>query len=53
LEIIIKSGFGDKYEMFGAQTKHSSLFLKLFSESTSMFLGKFDAFWGKWIVGEF
>jgi hypothetical protein len=45
----------EKYEMFGAQTKHSSLFLKLFSERRSIFYEKivmlFEGIIG--IVGEF
>jgi hypothetical protein len=44
--------FGEKYDMLGAQTKHSSLFLKLFSDSTSLFLENFDVLGGI-ILGEF
>jgi hypothetical protein len=32
LKLVIKSGFSEKYEMFDAKAKHSSVFLKLFSE---------------------
>jgi hypothetical protein len=38
--LFLKSGLNEKYEMFGAKTKHSSLFLKLFSERRSSFLEK-------------
>jgi hypothetical protein len=44
LKISYKKVFSEKYEIFRAQTKHASLFLKLFSESYLYFLKNIDAF---------